>query len=132
MPNERVTPPQAKEFKIYRKAHLHYPDAPVKPLSSGLKRATKRFFKRADYKVLTPKIVEHRAEYRYAQPPNIGNARNPLVFGRIPLEYQIREQIENERVMHDASLTGDMRAYRARVQAMNYPRNEVNPMKLKK
>ena len=36
-----------------------------------------------------------RPEKRYSFPANLGNARNPLVFGKIPVQYQVRERIEN-------------------------------------
>lgn len=48
-----------------------------------------------DRKHAIPKIRYFRQEPRYAFPANMGNARNPLVFGKIPKAYAEREKKEN-------------------------------------
>jgi len=54
-----------------------------------------------DRKHATPRI-KRVYEYKYAYPPNIGDARNPLVFGRIPDEYAEAEKQENKRSLYVA------------------------------
>lgn len=63
-----------------------------------------RQFDAIDRKHMKRKVLYFPQESRYAFPANIGNARNPLVFGKIPVEYQIVELIENEQVMVRAGL----------------------------
>jgi hypothetical protein len=79
----------------------------AKPVSSPIPRKTRKQSKskwsriaaRIDRSVMPAKLRYFPQESRYAFPPNMGNARNPLIFGKIPLDYQIMEQIENEQVM---------------------------------
>jgi hypothetical protein len=90
------------------------------PLTSQ-QRAMHRLFRSIDRKHEKPKIQYFPQETRYAFPANIGNARNPLVFGKIPLEYQIRELIENARAIHAQGLANtNKQRHLTRVQSMNW------------
>ena len=84
-------------------------------------RAMYATFQRIDHKHDKPKIQYFPQEKRYCFPANCGNARNPLVFGKIPLEYQIREIIENERVMHSNGLRNTNKTkWMQRVKSMKF------------
>ena len=70
------------------------------PEPTGRKQTLlQRKLKAIDRKHDIPKIRYFRQEYRYAMPPNVGDARNPLIFGKIPIEYQVIEAWENEQVL---------------------------------
>ena len=56
-----------------------------------------------DRKHATPRI-KRVFEYQYAYPPNIGNARNPLVFGKIPDVFAEQEKQENLRSLYVAQV----------------------------
>lgn len=92
-----------------------------KPAKNNKQSRMSRVFNAIDRKHAKPKIQYFPQERRYCFPANIGNARNPLVFGKIPVNYQIRELLENARSNHVAGLTNTNKTmHLERVRRMNY------------
>ena len=81
----------AARVALARSLQASKPKLPAKP-------KIRKAFQAIDRKHNIPKIVRHYTR-EYAFPAHMGNARNPLVFGKVPLEYRICEQMENEQVL---------------------------------
>lgn len=103
------------------KAQQTKPKSEAKPKKTNKQTAILRKFAAIDRKHEVPKIRYFPQERRYAFPANIGNAVNPLVFGKIPLAYQLQELLENARANHAAQLKNtNHKAWQKRVKSMNY------------
>jgi hypothetical protein len=86
-----------------------------------LSARVKRQFRQADKNAAKPKIMNFRQEPRYAFPANLGNARNPLIFGKIPVRYQVIEKWENEQTLHNAGLANTNKTkYLERIRSMYF------------
>ena len=103
------------------KAQQTKPKSEAKPKKTNKQTRMMRVFAAIDRKHAVPKIRYFPQERRYAFPANIGNAVNPLVFGRIPIEYQIAEKMQNAIANHNAGLCNTNKTkYLARIKRMNY------------
>lgn len=110
-------------------------NAPITRHNAGtghLSARTKREFKRIDRNTAKPKLQYFRAEYKYAMPQNIANARNPMIFGKIPLEYQVIESWENEQALHASMCNPNSASYRARVASLNFRKPNTLPSEVKR
>jgi hypothetical protein len=97
-------------------ARFTFPRTESKLSARGIKT-----FNRIDHKHAKPKIMNFRQETRYAFPANLGNAVNPLIFGKIPKPYIELERKQNAKVLRDNGLAStNLKAYRERVRAMNF------------
>ena len=107
-------------IELVRKMQTRIPGE-RKPQPTNKQSRMLRRFKQIDRKHAVPKIRYFPQERRYAFPANIGNAVNPLVFGKIPLAYQLQEMLENARANHAAQLKNtNHKAWQKRVKSMNY------------
>lgn len=107
-------------IELVRKMQTRIP-VERKPQPTNRQSRMTRKFAAIDRKHAVPKIRYFPQERRYAFPANIGNAVNPLVFGKIPIEYQIAEKMQNAIANHNAGLCNTNKTkYLERVKRMNY------------